>query len=96
MEKFYNAVCWIGVGILVIFGVPIFLLRYVVTPVWGIVWLFRHSPLPVWERALAATAIIAGLAYLFSRGSRRIPQNHNFAYYMSKPEAKHSSTPGDL
>jgi hypothetical protein len=93
MEKFYNAVCWTGLGILVIFGVPIFLFRYVVTPLWGMVWLFRHSPLPVWERAFAATAIIAGFAYLMAHNHRRrIPQNRNFVYYTSGTQEERSST----
>jgi hypothetical protein len=93
MEKFYNAICWIALGFLAVFGIPIFLLRYVVAPVWSFVWLFRHSPLPWWERALAAIAIIAGMAYLirrFPRFSRRIPPNQNFAYYTSKPQEKRS------
>jgi hypothetical protein len=94
MEKFYNAVCWVGIGILVVFGVPLFLLRYVVSPIWGFAWLLSNSALPWWERVLAAAAIIAGIAYLISRSSRRgIPRNHNFAYYTPpKHPEEHSAS----
>jgi hypothetical protein len=79
MEKFYNAVCWIGVGILVIFGVPLLLARHLVAPLWQFAWLFLHSPLPWWERMLAAAAVIAGFVYLISKSTRRrIPPNQKF------------------
>jgi hypothetical protein len=89
MEKFYNAVCWTGIGILVVVGAPIFLLRYVVSPIWAFTWLLGHSTLPWWERTLGAAAIIGGVAYLvFGSRRRRIPQNHNFAYYVPKHSEK--------
>jgi hypothetical protein len=97
MEKFYNAVCWAAIVFLALFFIPYFLVRYVAAPILAFGWLLSHSTLPWGERSLAAAAIIAGVAYLLSRRiPRRIPPNQNFAYYASKPEVKHSSTPKDL
>ncbi len=86
MEKFYNAVCWIGLGIVLIFGLVVFLYRAVAL-VWITVWVIFFSSLPWWERILAPAAVVAGVIFLVRRSARRqIPRNKNFAYYISKQQ----------
>jgi hypothetical protein len=103
MEKFYNAVCWIGLGILLIFGLVVTLYRAVAL-VGVTVWVIFFSSLPLWERILAPAAIISGLAFIIRRygtpwgftgtynWSRRIPRYKNFAYYSSKTQEDLTST----
>ena len=91
MEKFYNAVCWIGLGILLIFGLVVLIYR-AVGIAYVVVWMVLFSSLPWWERILAPAAVIAGIAFLVRRSGpfsgHGIPRNKNFVYYTSKPEGK--------
>ena len=99
MEKFYNLVCWIGVGVLVVFGVTVVLFRAAAIA-WLTVWMVLFSSLPWWERVLAPAAVIAGMVYLFRRSgsfsgytgslSRRIPPHPNFVHFASEPREKRS------
>jgi hypothetical protein len=99
MEKFFNAVCWIGVGILVIFGLAVFVYRAIAIA-YLTVWMGLFSSLPWWERILAPAAVIAGIAFLVRRSGpyigRRIPPNRNFAYFTSRQQEKQSQPPEDL
>jgi hypothetical protein len=98
MKTFFNAVCWIGVGILVIVGLAIFLYRAAAI-VWLTVWVALFSSLPWWERILVPAAVVAGLFFLFRRYTgytgtlgRGIPPNKNFVYSTSETQETRSST----
>ena len=94
MEKVYNAVCWIGLGILLVFGLVVTLYRAVA--IVGItVWATFFSSLPWWERILVA-ALVAAVVFLVRRYPRfrghGIPRNTNFACYTPKTPEERSST----
>jgi hypothetical protein len=103
MEKLYNAICWIAVGVLAIFFLIIGLYR-AVGLVGVTVWVIFFSSLPLWERILAPAAIISGLVFIMRRygtpwgftgtykWSRRIPRNKNFAYYTGNPNEARTTT----
>ena len=96
MKKFFNAVCWIGAGIILIFGLVVLLYRAAAI-VAITVWVMFFSSLPWWERILVPAAIIAGLVFLATRytGARGpgIPRNTNFVYYTSETHEERLSTP---
>ncbi|HXM15192.1 MAG TPA: hypothetical protein VN933_08115 [Candidatus Eremiobacteraceae bacterium] len=95
MEKLYNAVCWIGLGIFLILGLGVLLYRAAVI-VWLTVWMALFSSLPWWERILAPAAIVAGMVFLFRRYTgtlgHRIRRSKNFVYYTSRTQEESSST----
>jgi hypothetical protein len=76
MEKFYEAICWIAFGILVLFAVVVILMRSFAFV--AIVVLFIRSALPWWVLAPAGILLVSGFVYLFSARRRRIPQNKKF------------------
>jgi len=77
MEKMAEVVCWIGVGILGLFMVGWMLTRGLSSLV-VLVLLFVHSPLPWWILTPAATALVAGFAFLFKRRRTTIRPNRKF------------------
>jgi hypothetical protein len=98
MAKLFNAVCWIAVGILLIFGL-VGLLYRAAAVVWLTVWVAFFSSLPWWERFLIPVAVVGGMVFLFRRSSGwsgrlgpRIPRNKNFVYYTSETREERSST----
>jgi len=78
-EKIYDAICWIALGILALFALPVWLMREFLGTFVPLTWLFIHSPLPWWIRIPAAVAVGAGFVYLLQRNRRkRIPPNQKF------------------
>jgi hypothetical protein len=87
MKTLYKAVYWVGLGIVLTFGLVVLLYR--AAALLGItVWVIFFSSLPWWERILAPAAIVAGLVFLSRRYTgtlgHRIPRNRNFVYYTTE------------
>jgi hypothetical protein len=64
MKKTADVICWIAVGILLLYVVVVTLIR-VVGIFMATLPQFAHSPLPWWILGPAAIALIAGFTYLF-------------------------------
>jgi len=77
-EKIYDAICWIVLGIVVLFALPLALIRHLGVFV-VMAWMFIHSTLPWWFRIPVAIVVVAGFVYLFKkRLGTRIPRNQKF------------------
>jgi membrane protein implicated in regulation of membrane protease activity len=80
MEKVFEVICYIEIGILAIFFFVMALLRGLGAFL-ALVLLFVHSQLPWWILAPAAIALASGFFYLFKRRLARrglIPRNRKF------------------
>jgi hypothetical protein len=77
VEKIFEVVCWITLGVLGLFMVAWALIRGLGSLV-ALVLLFVQSPLPWWILAPAAIAVAGGFVYLFKRRRTRIPPNRKF------------------
>jgi hypothetical protein len=78
MKKTADVICWIALGILVLFAAVALLVRSVAIFM-AVVLLFAHSQLPWWSLTPAAIVLVAGFTYLFKsrlnkrRTNRTIP-----------------------
>ena len=78
-EKIYDAICWIALGIVVLFATLRWIAQRALPSFVGVVWVFIDSPLPWWIRIPAAIVVVAGSIYLFKKRIRtRIPRNQKF------------------
>ena len=77
MQKVYEIICWVAVGILALFAI-VYLLTRGLTPIVGLVLLFAQSPLPWWVLTAAAIAVAAGFIYLFRGMRARIKPNRRY------------------
>jgi hypothetical protein len=76
MQKIFEIICWVAVGVLALFAI-VYLLRGL-TAIVGLVLLFAQSPPPWWVLAPAAIALAAGFAYLFRGMRARIKPNRKY------------------
>jgi hypothetical protein len=77
VEKIFEVVCWIALGVLGLIMVAWTLTRGLGSLV-ALVLLFVHSPLPWWILTPAAIAVVGGFVYLFKRRRTRIRPNRKF------------------
>lgn len=63
MQKISEIVCWAAVGVLLLYGVLVVLVRGFGVTI-ALFHLFADSPLPWWILAPAAVALALGFAYL--------------------------------
>jgi hypothetical protein len=77
MQKIFEIICWVAVGVLGLFAILYFLTRGTVLIV-GLVLLFAQSPLPWWVLTSAAIALAAGFAYLIRGMRARITPNRKY------------------